>query len=120
MPSECLAFNDDDSTTCIPYRRMVCILITESFTPFNLISNFSGMHFKGNHCDTNFFKSTIDKLQQYLLDAHQMYPKTLSLLYSSLRITDFGQFGGWSDAKDHQLCLSFSRERALNTTLTND
>lgn len=44
----------------------------------NSISNFSGVHFEEKDCDPNFFVTTIDKLQRYLLDAHQLYPKILS------------------------------------------
>lgn len=82
----------------------------------NLICDFSGTHIKKDNCDPSSIVSRIDQFQKNAFGAHKMYPKQLKLSWQSLYVRTFVANGGWGDVRDHELCMSFTRNETLKLT----
>lgn len=69
---------------------------------------FSGVHHKKKNCESNQVISKVQQVLRIATKAHQLYPKSLTLTVGSvvkkskLRKGN----GGWSDIRDHNLCLN--------------
>lgn len=70
--------------------------------------NFSGVHHKKKNCESNQVISKVQQVLRIATKSHQLYPKSLKLTVASvvkkskLRKGN----GGWSDVRDHNLCLN--------------
>lgn len=82
---------------------------------YNSIFNFSGVHIKKDNCDPIPLVERINQLQRNALKSNKMFPKRLKLGWENLITQGFSPNGGWSDAKDHELCMSFTRHETSNT-----
>lgn len=102
-------------TTGFSHWRMVCtntnlISISKWNTIFllNFYSHFSGVHHKKKNCESNQVISKVQQVLRIATKSRQFYPKTLTLTVASvvkkskLRKGN----GGWSDVRDHNLCLN--------------
>lgn len=75
---------------------------------FFIFFYFSGVHHKKKNCESNQVISKVQQVLRIATKSHQLYPKTLTLTVASvvkkskLRKGN----GGWSDVRDHNLCLN--------------
>lgn len=78
------------------------------------------MHIKKSNCDPTSTLSQIRSLQRNALKFHQMYPKSLLLSWMATNAVYFNMNGGWGDNRDHELCLSFTRNATIKGTKSNN
>lgn len=73
---------------------------------------FSGLHHDSGNCDPIHFVTKIHQIFRKANKSHRFYPTNLELIPATFikAPTSFRSNGGWSDIRDHNLCLSFSRE----------
>lgn len=83
--------------------QWITFLFSLFFSP-----NRSGVHHKKKNCESNQVISKVQQVLRVAAKSHQLYPKMLTLTVASvikkskLRKGN----GGWSDVRDHNLCLN--------------
>lgn len=68
---------------------------------------------KSEDCNPDKVISTIQHLLKNAKDANEFYPKSLTVSVHKKDDTLLGRVnGGWSDIRDHNLCLNFTQSQA--------
>ena len=77
-----------------------------------LIGNLSsGVHHKKTNCDSN---TGLDKVKSIISSAKKsLFPEKLQFVVTKLRkkMKEKKPNGGWSDKRDHDLCLNFTQHK---------
>lgn len=83
-----------------------------SQTVHDISSFFSGLHHDSENCDPINFVTKIHQIFRKAKRSHRFYPTNLKLIPASFikAPISFRSNGGWSDIRDHNLCLSFIRD----------
>lgn len=73
---------------------------------------FSGLHQKNKNCNSNEEIARIQFLLQNAKSSKQFYPSQLKITQNIIEDTPLGNSnGGWSDVRDHYLCLNFTKSK---------
>lgn len=86
---------------------------------------FSGLHRQHENCNSDEVISKVQNVLKVAKESHQIFPKSLKLKFEWTRNpTPLNPNGGWSDIRDHNLCLTYTTsnektsEYYLNATVS--